>query len=63
MEEQLVSLIGASDGAEKLYSQWVDEARAAKLRPETIQRLKRKGLAYTQLDESGNVWIVRGAKP
>lgn len=63
MDDQLIDLVGASNGAEKLYSEWVDAARAAKLRPETIQRLKRKGLVHTRLDEEGNVWIVRGAKP
>lgn len=63
MEEQMINLIGASDGAQKLYSEWVNEARAAGLRPETIQRLKRRSLVHTVLDENGNVWIVRGAKP
>lgn len=63
MDEQLVSIIGASDGAQKLYTEWVDAARAAKLRPESIQNLKRRGLVHTKLDENGVVWIVRGAKP
>lgn len=63
MDEQLVSIIGASDGAQKLYTEWVDTARAAKLRPESIQNLKRRGLVHTKLDENGVVWIVRGAKP
>lgn len=63
MDSQLVDLIGATEGAEKLHAAWVNEARAAGLRPETIQHLKRRGLVYTRLDESGAVWIVRGAKP
>lgn len=63
MEQQLIDLVGASDGAQKLYSEWVNEARAANLRPETIQRLKRRGVVHTRLDENGQVWIVRGAKP
>lgn len=63
MDEQLVNLVGASDGDAKLYETWVSEARAASLRPETIQKLKRRGLVHTRLGELGEVWIVRGAKP
>lgn len=63
MDEQLVNLIGATDGEAKLYEEWVTEARAASLRPETVQKLKRRGLVHTRLGELGEVWIVRGAKP
>jgi hypothetical protein len=63
MEQELVNLIGAEDGAQLLYSDWVNQARAANLRPEVIQRLKRKRLVHTILDENGQVFIVRGARP
>ena len=63
MEQGLVDLIGAEDGAQLLYSEWVNQARAANLRPEVIQRLKRKRLVYTILDSEGQVFIVRGARP
>lgn len=63
MEEQLVNLIGESDGSEILFDEWVNAARAAKLRPEVIQNLKRRELVYTRLAENGQVWIVRGKKP
>ena len=63
MEQGLVDLIGAEDGAQMLYSEWVTQARSANLRPEVIQRLKRKRLVYTILDENGQVFIVRGARP
>lgn len=63
MDNELVDLIGAEDGDEMLYADWVSAARAGGLRPESIQNLKRRKRVHTRLDEDGNVWIVRGARP
>lgn len=61
--EQLVELIGASDGAERPFDEWRLAALQAGLQPNKIQNLKRRGLVWTRLDENGNHFIVRGARP
>lgn len=61
--DELLNAIGASDGARKQFDQWVADARAAGLQPNMIQRLKRLNVVYTELDENGVNWIVRGPKP
>lgn len=63
MEEKLISIIGPSEGASMAFEEWVVQARAAGLRPENIQRLKRQGLVHTVIDENGVVVIVRGQRP
>ena len=61
--DELLNLIGQAEGASKPFEQWVSEARAAKLRPELIQNLKRRGLVHTTFDTNGVTVIVRGARP
>lgn len=61
--QELLDLIGAADGAERPFDEWVVAARQAGLRPETIQNLKRRGVVHTRLAPDGTVIIVRGAKP
>lgn len=63
MEEQLVALVGSSEGAKRPYAEWVSAAREQGLRPEQIQRLKQRKLVYTELDANMVVWIVRGQRP
>lgn len=63
MEEKLLDLIGASDGSEMPFNEWVVAARAAGLRPDLIQKLKRRGSCYTYLKADGQNMIVRGQRP
>lgn len=62
--DELLNLIGSGNGAQKPFDQWVQEARAAGLQPNMIQRLKRMGVVYTKIDPAtGQNIIVRGTRP
>ena len=62
MDEQLVNLIGASEGAVKEFDAWRLEAVQSGLNPSKIQNLKRRGLVHTRI-ENGVHYIVRGKRP
>jgi len=61
--DELLNLIGANEGAQRPFDEWVQEARNQGLQPNMIQRLKRMGVVHTKLDANGQNIIVRGAKP
>ena len=63
MEQQLVDLIGETEGSERSFDEWRLAAIQAGLNPSKVQNLKRRGLVWTRLDEAGNHFIVRGARP
>lgn len=62
MDEQLVDLIGASEGAAKEFDAWRLEAVQAGLNPSKIQNMKRRGLVHTRIVD-GVHEIVRGPRP
>lgn len=63
LEQQLVDLVGATEGAERPFDEWRMAVIQEGLNPSKIQNLKRRGLVYTRLDEAGNHFIVRGTRP
>jgi len=63
MEQQLLDLIGPNDGAEMPFDEWVAQARSAGLRPDVVQKLKRRGTVHTRLTPEGVNMIVRGPRP
>ena len=64
MDELLVNLVGATEGAERSFDEWRLAALSQGLQPQKIQQLKRRGLVHTRLDPvTGEHFIVRGAKP
>lgn len=63
LDEQLVALIGATDGAERDFNEWRSAAQQAGLNPSKIQNLKRRGLIWTRITEAGVHMIVRGTRP
>lgn len=63
MEQALVDLIGAEDGAERDFDEWRQAAQAAGLQPSKIQNLKRRGLVWTRITPEGQHVIVRGQRP
>lgn len=63
MDEQLIGLIGESDGAERTFDDWRMLALQQGLQPQKIQNLKRRGLVYTYLNAEGVNMIVRGQRP
>lgn len=62
MEQQLVDLIGSSDGATMPFEEWRLLVLQKGLNPTKIQNLKRRGLIHTVL-EDGVHYIKRGARP
>lgn len=63
MDQQLVELVGATDGAERDFEEWRQAAQAAGLNPSKIQNLKRRGLIWTRITPEGQHVIVRGQRP
>lgn len=63
MIDQLVDLIGASEGSERPFDAWRMAANQAGLQPSSIQNLKRRGLVWTYLKPDGTNTIVRGTRP
>lgn len=62
MDEQLVALIGESEGAVMEFDAWRLAAVQEGLNPSKIQNLKRRGLVHTRIVD-GVHEIVRGARP
>ena len=63
MPNELVDLVGASDGAERPFDEWRLAAIQAGLQPQSIQNLKRRGLVWTYINAQGVNMIVRGVRP
>lgn len=62
--DELLNQIGANEGDRKPFDEWVTDCRSAGLQPNMVQRLKRMGKVYTELDPvTGAHFIVRGARP
>ncbi len=61
--DELVELVGTSDGAERSFDEWRLAAIQAGLQPSKIQNLKRRGLVWTRIAEDGQHFIVRGVRP
>lgn len=62
MEQQLVDLIGANEGAIMPFEEWRLLVLQKGLNPTKIQNLKRRGLIHTVLVD-GVHYIKRGARP
>lgn len=63
MPNELVDLIGSTEGSERSFDEWRMAAIQAGLQPSSIQNLKRRGLVYTYLTTEGVNMIVRGTRP
>jgi len=62
MVEEMLALIQNAGGFMPLES-WIEQVRAAGLRPDLLQRLKRQGLVHTTRVDGEHSVIRLGAKP
>ena len=63
MPNELVDLIGSTEGSERPFDEWRMAAIQAGLQPQSIQNLKRRGMVWTYINAEGVNTIVRGQRP
>lgn len=63
MEQDLLAIIGENEGDEMPFDEWRLAALQQGLQPQSIQKMKRRGLVYTELRPDGSHVIIRGQRP